>query len=61
MQFGIYVVRFVFKQIGILNFEWIMIVMQPVCVVMVVYIGIKILQFLSRKIHLDKFMCFFRI
>ena len=61
MQFGIFTIRYIFQKIGILHLEWITLILQPVCILMVVYAGIKLLRFLSQKICLDRFMWVFGI
>lgn len=61
MQFGIGAMRRLFTSLGIMDMEWLMLLLRPVTIVLSVYAGIKLLQFISKKLGLEKLFRIVRI
>lgn len=61
MQFGIPAVRRMFTPLGIMQHDWLRFLLQPAAVVLSVYAGIKVLQWLAPKLGLQKILRVFRI
>lgn len=61
MQFGIPTVRRIFTPLGIMKHEWLLFLLQPASIVLSVYAGIKAVQWISKKLGLEKITRVFRI
>lgn len=61
MQFGIPTVRRIFTPLGLMENEWVRLLLQPVSIVLSVYAGIKAVQWISKKFGLEKITRVFRI
>lgn len=61
MQFGIPTVRRIFTPLGLMENEWVRLLLQPASIVLSVYAGIKAVQWISKKFGLEKITRIFRI
>lgn len=61
MQFGIPTVRRIFTPLGLMENEWVRLLLQPASIVLSVYAGIKAVQWISKKFGLEKITRVFRI